>query len=75
MAVVAYMRVIEGSSLIKVYLLVAKTQVAPLRAMTILRLELQACCMALKLAQFIVKQLDLAFMKISFWTDSSVALA
>ena len=53
----------------------AKTQVGPHRAMTIPRLVLQACCMAVKLAQFLVKQLDLAFLKISFWTCSSVALA
>eukprot|EP00112_Aurelia_sp_Birch-Aquarium-sp1_P016451 Seg373.7 transcript_id=Seg373.7/GoldUCD/mRNA.D3Y31 product="hypothetical protein" protein_id=Seg373.7/GoldUCD/D3Y31 len=52
-----------------------KTQVAPLRVTTIPRLELQSCFMAMKLIQFIEKQLDLPSVKISFWTDSSVALA
>eukprot|EP00112_Aurelia_sp_Birch-Aquarium-sp1_P003428 Seg1383.4 transcript_id=Seg1383.4/GoldUCD/mRNA.D3Y31 product="hypothetical protein" protein_id=Seg1383.4/GoldUCD/D3Y31 len=56
-------------------MLMAKTQVAPLRVMTIPRLELQACFMAVKLMQFLEKQLDLRLVKISFWTDSSVALA
>eukprot|EP00794_Sanderia_malayensis_P002704 gene2704-3126_t len=76
MAAVAYLRIvrIDGSQE-KVYILMAKTQVAPLKMMTIPRLELQSCFMAVKLMQFIEKQLDLPLMRSSFWTDSSVALA
>eukprot|EP00794_Sanderia_malayensis_P002619 gene2619-3032_t len=76
MAAVAYLRIvgIDGSEE-KVYILMAKTQVAPLKMMTIPRLELQSCFMAVKLMQFIEKQLDLPLMRSSFWTDSSVALA
>ena len=76
MAAVAYLRIVkESGSAEQVHMLMAKTQVAPLRVMTIPRLELQSCLMAVKLMQFIEKQLDLPLAKISFWTDSSVALA
>ena len=76
MSAVAYLRIVKKSgSAEQVYMLMAKTQVAPLRVMTIPRLELQSCLMAVKLTQFIERQLDLPLAKISFWTDSSVALA
>ena len=76
MAAVAYLRkVMESGSAAKSYLLMAKTQVAPLRVMTVPRLELQSCLMAVKLMQFIEKHLDLPLVKILFWTDSTVALA
>ena len=76
MAAVAYLRIVkESGSAKQVYILMAKTQVAPLRVMTITRLELQSCLMAVKLMQFVEKQLDLPVVKISFWRDSSVAFA
>ena len=77
MAAVAYLRIVkESGSAERVYMLKAKTQVAPLGVMTIPRLEkLQSCLMAVKLMQFIEKQLDLPLAQISLWTDSSVALA
>ena len=65
MAAVAYLRIIERHGKMHAYLLMGNTQVTPIRAMTIPRLELQACCMAVKLAQFIIKQLDLTFIKSS----------
>ena len=67
MAAVAYLRIVkENGSAEQVHMLMAKTQVAPLRVMTIPRLELQSCLMAVKLMQFIEKQLDLPLAKISF---------
>ena len=59
MTAVAYLRIVkESGSAEQVYMLMAKSQVAPLRVMTIPRLELQSCLMAVKLMQFIEKQLD-----------------
>ena len=76
MAAAAYLRIVkESGSAEQVYVLMAKAQVAPLRVMKIPRLELQSRLMAVKLMQFIEMQLDLPLAKISFWTDSSVALA
>ena len=75
-AAVAYLRIVmESGSAEHTYLLMAKTQLVPLRVVTIPRLELQSCLMAVKLLQFIEKHLDLPLAKISFWTDSRVALA
>ena len=67
MEAVAYLRIVkENGSAEQVHMLMAKTQVAPLRVMTIPRLELQSCLMAVKLMQFIENQLDLPLAKISF---------
>ena len=67
MAAVAYLRIVmENGSVGRTYLLMAKTQVAPLRVTTIPRLELQSCVMSVKLLQFIERHLDLLVAKISF---------
>lgn len=52
----------------------SKTQVAPLKAMSVPRLELQACLMAARLAEFIKKQMHFAHIKTFLWSDSVVAL-
>eukprot|EP00112_Aurelia_sp_Birch-Aquarium-sp1_P021430 Seg578.5 transcript_id=Seg578.5/GoldUCD/mRNA.D3Y31 product="hypothetical protein" protein_id=Seg578.5/GoldUCD/D3Y31 len=76
LAAVGYLRIVEkNGSAEQEYMLMAKTQVAPLRVMTIPRLELQSRFVAVKLMQFIENQLDLPLVKISSLADSNVALA
>jgi hypothetical protein len=43
--------------------------------MSVPRLELQACLMAVRLAEFIVKQMEFKTVKVVFWSDSTVALS
>ena len=76
MAAMAYLRIIqENGSVEQVHMLMAKTQVTPLKVMKIPRLELQSYLMTVKLMQLIEKQLDLPLRKVSSWTDISFALA
>jgi hypothetical protein len=70
MTAVAYLKC-QRNNEVKVSLLMSKMQVAPLKKMSVPRLELQACLMA----EFIVKQMEFKTIKVVFWSDSTVALS
>ena len=53
----------------------AKSRVAPLKQLTIPRLELQAAVLASRLAKTIVKECTIQFADVKFFTDSSITLA
>ena len=74
MAAVAYVRCSTEDG-IKNFLLICKTQVAPLKVVSIPRLELQACLMGAKLSKFIETHVALTKVKTMLWTDSAVALS
>ncbi|GBM66213.1 hypothetical protein AVEN_27902-1, partial [Araneus ventricosus] len=57
-----------------VSLIRAKTRVAPLKPLTIPRLELMACCIGARLVNSIRDALNLPNIKVTFWSDSEVAL-
>ncbi|GBM32591.1 hypothetical protein AVEN_195553-1 [Araneus ventricosus] len=57
-----------------VSLIRAKTRVAPLKPLTILRLELMACFIGARLVNSIRDALNLPNIKVTFWSDSEVAL-
>ncbi|GFW26969.1 integrase catalytic domain-containing protein [Trichonephila clavipes] len=59
---------------VKVSLVRAKTRVAPLKQVTIPRLELMACCIGARLAHSVQKSLNITEMETVFWSDSMVAL-
>ncbi|GFU76056.1 integrase catalytic domain-containing protein [Trichonephila clavipes] len=59
---------------VKVTLVRAKTRVAPLKPLSIPRLELMACCIGSRLANSIVNALNLPNLRIKFWSDSTTAL-
>ena len=52
----------------------AKSRVAPLKTVTIPRMELTAAVVSVKLHKFITEQLDLPVNKTVFWTDSTIVL-
>ncbi|GFW11215.1 integrase catalytic domain-containing protein [Trichonephila clavipes] len=59
---------------VKIRLIRAKSRVAPLKTMTIPRLELMACCIGARLVHSVYAALDVPGLKIIAWSDSMVAL-
>lgn len=59
---------------IRVCLLIGKSRVAPLKIVSIPRLELTAAVVACQLYQFVIRELDLTPHSCHFWTDSTTVL-
>ncbi|KER19887.1 hypothetical protein T265_11451 [Opisthorchis viverrini] len=70
---VAYLRC-ESLRQVHCSFLVGKARVAPLKSVTIPRLGLQAAVLAVRLMRHLVKQLEVRFDNIYFWTDSMTVL-
>ena len=67
----SYVRVNRGGDII-CHLLMSKSRVAPLKKITLPRLELQGAVMAVRPHQTIVEEGEMAFSAIHFWTDSTL---
>jgi hypothetical protein len=65
----------EYSTCVQVQLIQAKSMVAPVKAVTIPRLELLAATIGARLATSIVKELKQRDIMLSFWSDSSTVIA
>lgn len=70
-----YIRSVNKEGEIFVRLLCAKTRVAPLKAVTIPKLELCGAVLAAKLCSTVVKALRCAIVKIVYWSDSQIVLS
>ena len=70
----SYLRLVDDMGRIHCGLVMAKSRVAPLKTITIPRMELTAAVVSVKLHKFITEQLDLPINKTIFWTDSTIAL-
>ncbi|XP_037915229.1 uncharacterized protein LOC119654138 [Hermetia illucens] len=75
MAAAVYIRVSHTNQQSKLTLVCAKTRVAPLKRLTIPRLELSAALLLAKLISRTQKALNLINVPVTLWTDSSVTLA
>ena len=71
----AYSRQIMQNDEIKVRFIAAKSRVAPLKQLTIPRLELQAAVLASRIAKSIQEESTIKFAETKFFTDSTIALA
>ncbi len=71
---VAYLRLCNREGKVHCTFLFGKSYVAPLKAITISRLELMAAVSAVKANSMIVKKLDIPVQRIVFWTDSTTVL-
>lgn len=71
---VAYLRVKDATGKIRCSFVMSRTRVAPLRTLSIVRLELQAAVLAVRLADTISQELSLRIDRAFFWSDSAVVL-
>ncbi len=65
----------ESANSSKLDLVFAKTRLAPVKEMTIPRLELMAVLIGVKYLQFVKSQLKLHIVEEYLWSDSQVAIA
>ena len=68
-----YARISNGNN-VKVSLLIGKSRVAPLKTLSIPRLELTAAVVAVKLHRFVLDEIDLKPDASWFWSDSMTVL-
>ena len=71
---VSYIRMTNNKGEVHCAFVAGKSRLAPLKFMTIPRLELSAATVAVKLDQMIRKELDCEINKSFFWTDSQAVL-
>ena len=69
----AYIKVTNETG-IHVSLLMGKSRVAPLKCISIPRLELTAAAVGAKLSRFIMDELDVDDITVHYWTDSMTVL-
>ncbi|XP_076301700.1 uncharacterized protein LOC143219711 [Lasioglossum baleicum] len=73
-AAAVYIRVIQANTSVKTTLIAAKSKVAPLKTLSIPRLELNAAVLLSKLIESILSTLQCPTAPIYCWTDSTVVL-
>ena len=71
---VAYFRLDRGDGHIWCSFVMAKGRVAPVRQLTVPRLELQSAVMAVRLGDLIKKEHDVVIESTHYWSDSSTVL-
>lgn len=71
---VSYLRSINTDGEVHVCQVMAKSRVAPLKSITIPRLELSAATVSVKVAALLSEELDFSSLEKVFWTDSSIVL-
>lgn len=71
---VAYVRFVDSSGKVSCSILMAKTRLAPLKKVTVPRLELAAAHLCVVVRNIIRRELDIEFDKEWYWTDSMIVL-
>lgn len=69
-----YLKCIDSSGNVSVKLVTVKSKVAPLKLLTILRLELTAALLLAQLVEKVKSALNLTISKTILWTDSTIVL-
>ena len=72
--VVSYLRSQDRDGKTYSYIVVAKSRLAPLKTLTIPRLELQAATLATRQDALLRRELDVELEPSQFWTDSTIVL-
>ena len=71
-AAVSYIRVKDQDGKIHCNLVTSKSRLAPLKSLTLPRLELQGAVLGVRMKNTIVKEIQVDFESITFWTDSMI---
>ena len=71
---VSYLRLTDALGNVAYSILLGKARVAPLKTVTVPRLELTAATVAVKLHKQIKDELTLPIHEVTFWTDSTIVL-
>ncbi|XP_070180041.1 uncharacterized protein [Littorina saxatilis] len=71
----SYLRLKDENDRVHCSLVMAKGRVAPLKQVTVPRLELQAATLSAKMSSFLEKELKYEKLEHVFWTDSTIVLA
>lgn len=72
---VVYIRVTDQEGYGRCSLAAAKAKVAPLKPMSVPRLELQGCVLGVRMLKFVEENHSISFSKRFLWTDSTTALS
>ena len=70
----AYFRFVTNSESIKCLFVLGKCRIAPLKSLTVYRLELSAATIAVKLAHSVCQEIEHVIVRTVSWTDASVVL-
>ena len=73
-AAVAYIRIISAQGKQTSSFAMSRARLAPLKQLTIVRLELQAAVLAVRLADTIKREMTYTFDETVFWSDSKIVL-
>ncbi len=71
---VAYLRHKPPNGGIFCHLLIGKARVAPLKFVTITRMELTAAVVAARISAHLAKEIDVSIHRTVLWTDSTIVL-
>ena len=70
----SYLRLVDESGKVSCSFVIGKARVAPLKKLTIPRLELTAATVSAKMSEFVRSEISYQNVKEFFWTDSKVVL-
>ncbi|XP_060583463.1 uncharacterized protein LOC132739706 isoform X2 [Ruditapes philippinarum] len=70
----AYLRLTDNTGNITCCLVIVKSRLAPIKQITIPRLELSGAVVACRLYQCLAEELDIKIDEVTFWTDSMILL-
>ena len=73
-AVVAYLRLVDTGGKVHIAFVMGKSRLAPLREISIPRLELTAAVLSVRLSAIIREELDMSIQRTYYWTDSMSVL-
>lgn len=69
-----YFRLVDNNGKIHCSFVLGKSRVAPLKTITVPRMELTAAARTVSLSKVIIEELDYSIDKVYFWTDSMTVL-